>query len=736
MVLASILAKTDAGDQFRTETAVGNTVNTNLAPTVSEKQAKRKQSEEAERSGHFVNAMDPRFGCRGNGLTNDYRCLHLATIYLESIGGGTLFLPDASTTQSPDFTGRYVCAQIDGAGYHNGCIEVTSGGNIKIEFAPKAWLVMKNLYNGQRDGSYHGIFIGDPTFVHQVHNIDIQSPHITWLPAPARRTQGDGIHIVGSPFRSDATRDVTVSDGLVENAPQVGYGAFGTLNAQLLRFKTINSLGNGSIFSSTWGGSSAQNISCSWTIVNIGDDCVEATAYYNLANPEEPFVYGNGEEPFNSPNHSERNNNGTVIRDVQADGGLADGVRMGGCYDCSAENIYVTGKSNAGVIIDSSVQGSVYLSSTHCSVKNVHAKKNRVNFAIHANGDVKHAGQIQEIGIVSAGRAYSNSPRCEVVRAPEDPDGRGATCHAMASAGTISSISFTPGSGYKKTPEVSISDPTGHGAILQATLSNEFLDFQGDSATGLHLEGGVADNLLVTGGVYGFSLGTVDASEGQVRLNDAQSYELQSLICNCNTGRGIYISGNSAPYRSPIDANTPNHSIVLGTIINNSGPIEIANVRGIDAALLESSNSSDYGVVFDRVIDAKVTAIKVHNANRSDNRSSAAALLVSTSHRIAVSRVEIVQEMHALASLSVGGGSDKDVSEDINLPDIIYKKSEKSRGNDTLVQGGPFAPRRFFWSMLLCSGDIAATWKNGTAGTFRAITPGRQEPCDTTITAK
>jgi hypothetical protein len=151
----------------------------------------------------------------------------------------------------------------------------------------------------------------------------------------------------------------------------------GAENVTVHNLTVKNTLADGLHFNACYGGIHVDTVYG----INTGDDTLAFVTYYDPTDP------GPATGPFNSPDHTTRNDNGAVAAHIYSSGGLADGVRIAGGYNISVSDIHVDHKPNAGVVIDAALANGTSVTWTYLASRGIHidgltATANNVGFLI------------------------------------------------------------------------------------------------------------------------------------------------------------------------------------------------------------------------------------------------------------------------------------------------------------------------------------------------------------------
>lgn len=293
-----------------------------------------------------VNVKDS--GGKGDGVTDDWQAIDDAVQLLKSRNAGKLLFPPGSYR-----IGR-------GSGRLAG-LYFADMSNVIVEFSAGAELLMDNLNTSTNLGDQaHGILVSGNS-----SNITFVNPCVRWKTKAAARSTGDGMRFLGSIDPNTCVRDIKVINPYVEKSPQAGIIFMGCKDVTVENPKLYDTWADGVHINACHDGVNVKNA----TGINTGDDVVAIVTYYHPTDP--------GTGPFNSPDITTRNNNGTIITGVKAKGGSANAVRISGAYNVQVSNVNAVSKTR-GVIIDSAIAngttvGWTYLASKKVQVHSVNA---------------------------------------------------------------------------------------------------------------------------------------------------------------------------------------------------------------------------------------------------------------------------------------------------------------------------------------------------------------------------
>ncbi|MGG3625195.1 hypothetical protein ABES25_16765 [Bacillus gobiensis] len=305
------------------------------------------------------------FGAKGDGVTDDYRSIAQAVNFVKDKGYRRLIL-----------SGSHRIGRGNG---REGGITISDISDLEIVFMLGAEILMDNLNSDTQMGDQaHGILIkGNST------NIKLVDPKIRWKTKALSRSLGDGIHVIGNIDETICARNIDIIRPKIENTPQTGMIFQGCKDVNVENVYLSNTWADGVHFNACHSGCRIKNVIGR----NIGDDVVAFVTYYNIDNPQEPSAYENGKPPWNSPDITTRNNNGTWVENIYAIGGNANGVRISGGFDITVNNVTCINKKSA-VNISSSIKGGpinwTYLASRKIKIQNINSINNQIAIQVES----------------------------------------------------------------------------------------------------------------------------------------------------------------------------------------------------------------------------------------------------------------------------------------------------------------------------------------------------------------
>lgn len=313
--------------------------------------------------------VNVKWFAKGDGVADDYEAIKRAVSHAVDKGIGFIYFPD----------GWFRI----GRGVRKGGLELINVHNIEVYFSAGAVLYMDNLNNsgeGESDQA-NGIFVGEGST-----NLQFINPKIIWKDYPSRRSQGYGLRVDGDYRESLAVKGIEVVNGYAKNTPQGGFIFHGVTDVKVKGITLVDTWADGVHFNACRGELIAEDISG----INCKDDTLAFVTYYDIDNPDNPFVYNNGRPPFCSPDLDTRNNNHARAKNIYSVGGQANGVRICGAVDITVENIYTENKK-AAFQVDSAIEnrpgiGWTYLASKKIKINNVMSRSNNVAFEVNALG--------------------------------------------------------------------------------------------------------------------------------------------------------------------------------------------------------------------------------------------------------------------------------------------------------------------------------------------------------------
>lgn len=278
-------------------------------------------------------------GAVGDGTADDSAAIISAVAALTP--GSVLHFP----------AGRYRFAQRNPR--HGAAITVTGLSQIDIDFAADAEIVMDNVDQHNNTGTSHCILIRGPT-----SDIALRNVHVRWA-QQTKRSMGDGIRIVGYPDGVDRVPDgwtgpaapvrgVTISDCLIQSAPQAGVAMMGVSDITVTNLRSENTQADGLHFNACRRAKIDGH-----TAVNTGDDGLALVTYFT-----DTSSYDAAAQTFAFPGLTDWSNADFSIRNVAVSGGRANGVRLAGALRVDIEGLTVDDvQHGAAVMIDSATAG-------------------------------------------------------------------------------------------------------------------------------------------------------------------------------------------------------------------------------------------------------------------------------------------------------------------------------------------------------------------------------------------
>ena len=284
-----------------------------------------------------VNVRD--HGAVGDGTADDSAAITAAVAALKP--GSVLHFP----------AGRYRFAQHNPP--HGAAISISGLSQIDIDFAADAELVMDNVNQRNNTGTGHGIFIRGPA-----SDIALRNVHIRWVQQTVR-SMGDGIRILGYPDGVDRVPDgwsgpaapirgVTLSDCLIQSAPQAGVVMMGVSGITVSNLRSENTQADGLHFNACRRAKIDGH-----TAVNTGDDGLALVTYFS-----DTSSYDGAAQTFAFPGLTDWSNADFSIKNVAVSGGRANGVRLAGALRVDIDGLTVEDvQHGAAVMIDSATAG-------------------------------------------------------------------------------------------------------------------------------------------------------------------------------------------------------------------------------------------------------------------------------------------------------------------------------------------------------------------------------------------
>lgn len=279
-----------------------------------------------------VNVVDA--GAKGDGIANDYPVITKVVEKISRHGGGEIYFP----------TGTYRIANTNG---YPG-IWFKGISNVTIKFEPGAVLLMDNLLQSGPQAGYgggHGILVTGPG-----KSIRIENATVRWKVMPSARSDGDGIRFEGFPSDEQTLSDIILTNCQVESCPQAGVLFMGCSDISVTNVRMINNLADGLHFNA------CRRVNVDGVHgINNGDDTFVFLTYYRPG-PKisgcyfpEPKIGGT----FAVNDLNEWCGSSSNATNIIAEGGQANGVRIGGGLNINVSNIVVRGKAWGGIQIDS-----------------------------------------------------------------------------------------------------------------------------------------------------------------------------------------------------------------------------------------------------------------------------------------------------------------------------------------------------------------------------------------------
>jgi hypothetical protein len=281
-----------------------------------------------------------RFGAKGDGTTDDSQAILAAVAALRS--RGTLYFPRGTYR----FAHRW---PVGGA-----AIVITGVSDVAVEFDPGARLLMDNLDPAAQTGTSHGLLVRGPAWRIALRNVDIQ-----WS-TTAKRSLGDGIRVEGSPGSSAATPTrwprpravvdgIALSDCVIQGSPQAGVIMMGVSGITVTGLRVADTGADGLHFNA------CQRASIDdYRGVDTGDDGLALVTYF-----ASHFSFDATAHTFSFPALTDWSNADFLIRNVEINGGKANGVRIAGAHRVTIEGLRVIGvRSGAALMVDSAEPGT------------------------------------------------------------------------------------------------------------------------------------------------------------------------------------------------------------------------------------------------------------------------------------------------------------------------------------------------------------------------------------------
>jgi hypothetical protein len=179
------------------------------------------------------------------------------------------------------------------------------------------------------------------------------------------------------------------------------------------------------------------------------------------------------------------------------------------------------------------------------------------------------------------------------------------------------------------------------------------------------------------------------------------------------TGSSIGVYGLTQPLSGPMSG-LPAHGITLDNLTTNGGTIAIQDVAGLTAVALRAVDSPTTGVTLTRVRDSSFGTVTVVRPNRLNNTLSRGMLIIK-GQNIAVGDLQVELDDHnqlTWRSLEIGGGDATDRCRDLRVWRARYSNSLARVAGDALVQGGTYAPVRWWYHLeYLNTGVLAPAWR-------------------------
>lgn len=279
-------------------------------------------------------------GAVGDGEKDDSAAITAAVAELKT--GDTLLFP----------RGTYRFGLQNPSG--DAAISITGLSGVTIEFEPGAELLMDNLAP-DGSGTSHGIVVRGPAT-----DTNLRGVAVRWATAPAQRSMGDGIRIVGYPSDSAGVPSgwtgsegpvsrVSLRDCRVQSSPQAGVIMMGVFDLTVSGLRVRDTLADGLHFNACRRGQVTD-----YEATDTGDDGLALVTYYT---PEDAF--DNDAETFSLAELTDWSNADLTVNKVTVNGGNANGVRISGVNRATLTDVNVRGvRSGAGLITDSAAPGS------------------------------------------------------------------------------------------------------------------------------------------------------------------------------------------------------------------------------------------------------------------------------------------------------------------------------------------------------------------------------------------
>ncbi len=503
-------------------------------------------------SGPTVNVRD--FGAAGDGQADDALPIRSAIDKIREAAGGRLYVP----------RGVYrIGRQEEGeAG-----IALIKMSNVTVHFEPGAILLMDTL-NDQRIGvkNISGVYVNGPA-----RNIRLINVHVRWKERPEKRSAGDGFCFEGYPDDSQTIANIQLVNCLAELCPQAGAVLMGCSDIDVQNFQAINTLADGLHFNA------CRNVNVNGVRgLNNGDDSLAFVNYCDTEGQKVRQHYKKG--PFALADLGEWSSFGSVVTNVIAWGGRANGVRLAGANNVTLQNINVTEKS-CGIVADCGEKDGnrfswSYYASRDIVISNLVATRCNTGFFVwNFNQPFTGDNRFYEFSIVAnnlIARDCGND-----------------SLHLWNCAG----VSVNNLRAHKQRVRLNnVKDCTVNGADV---YDSYFLLSRpsGDSlSSGIYLDG-----IRVTGGYIGIehardskfgSLVCRQAKENGVFLNDVENCQLDAIVVN-NPNRG-----GSARAKGLLIKNSS--AVMIGAYAlaiddNPSGILEISLNKGQNNVAIQNS---------------------------------------------------------------------------------------------------------------------------------------------------
>ncbi|SBS77622.1 conserved exported hypothetical protein [uncultured Mycobacterium sp.] len=273
------------------------------------------------------------YGAQGDGVSDDSAAIRHAVTALRP--NSTLYFP----------SGTYRFADRHPKG--DAAIVIAGIGEVTVEFAAGAELVMDNLDPATHTGTSHGILVHGPAV-----DVELRNVAIRWS-QPAPRSMGDGIRIVGDPFslgwRHGPVSRVALSNCLIQGSPQAGVIMIGVSDIRVDGLRSENTRADGLHFNAC-----RRARIDNYTAVAAGDDGLALVTYYA---PDKTIDAA--AETFSFPDLTSWSNDDFAVTNVTIDGGRANGVRLSGARAVTLTGLVATGlDSGAAVMVDSAAPGN------------------------------------------------------------------------------------------------------------------------------------------------------------------------------------------------------------------------------------------------------------------------------------------------------------------------------------------------------------------------------------------